>query len=628
MDINKCAEEILNKNIRKYQDIFYVPKIWMKHIINKNICKKSCSVVVFGYRSDVDRFMECMPKGYNTVICKYTQPEDWVNLPGKEFHNEELVLEIAKLHTDKLVIVSDSLRYLLQMYLIGEKVSYEIVDIYELIKKDYRKVVVKSIANPLKEALKEYVKWKGRTWLSDPNKSCDNYDAILVKKYYAKKAKGKKEKAYYLQELIINYLLIKDFKNAFTYIDYYVRLFGTKGNNFVEIKQEFLNLFSQMKKQLHARQKKDIVVFWCDALPYTDFKDFHFLEKIESDSLIFENAYTHVPYTHTTSQTMFTGIPFFEGELYRTIETGDMIKHGKTLDLLVKNSYQICEVGGNYINKKYVKLSHYKIRSMYPPATMNLWETLAQLLQKEYKKKFIVCHMDCELHNPYWNGDSEKLCVDPGSFLADISKFETQRKESARYLEKEILYYLDFFGENTCKIFMSDHGIGGPAYLDRRLHAFCFVKDPDITKGRYKEYFSYLKFYDLLGYILQPTEDNFKKLFSEYVLIQNDHPYSKKYCEEIMRRLEHNEDIQWKNWMGFRGIIKNGYKLIRFPNSHEIWFNPQDEEISLRGGGIMSEDLIQFMRTWVGDEFPDIYTCKHYENTKKLYDRLQLDFRK
>ena len=40
MDINKCAEEILNKNIRKYQDIFYVPKIWMKHIINKNICKK------------------------------------------------------------------------------------------------------------------------------------------------------------------------------------------------------------------------------------------------------------------------------------------------------------------------------------------------------------------------------------------------------------------------------------------------------------------------------------------------------------------------------------------------------------------------------------------------------------
>lgn len=81
---------------------------------------------------------------------------------------------------------------------------------------------------------------------------------------------------------------------------------------------------------------------------------------------------------------------------------------------------------------------------------------------------------------------------------------------------------------------MSDHGIGGPAYSERRLHAFCFVKAPDITQGRYKEYFSYLKFYDLAGYILHSTEDNLKKLFSEYVLIQNDHPYSKKYCEEIM----------------------------------------------------------------------------------------------
>lgn len=46
-------------------------------------------------------------------------------------------------------------------------------------------------------------------------------------------------------------------------------------------------------------------------------------------------------------------------------------------------------------------------------------------------------------------------------------------------------------------------------------------------------------------------------------------------------QLEHNEDIQWKDWMGFRGIIETGYKFIRFPNSHESWFNPQDEKIKL-----------------------------------------------
>lgn len=56
MDLNKCAEEILNKNIRKYQDIFYVPKIWLKHIINKYVWNKTCRVAFFGYQSDVNRF--------------------------------------------------------------------------------------------------------------------------------------------------------------------------------------------------------------------------------------------------------------------------------------------------------------------------------------------------------------------------------------------------------------------------------------------------------------------------------------------------------------------------------------------------------------------------------------------
>lgn len=71
------------------------------------------------------------------------------------------------------------------------------------------------------------------------------------------------------------------------YIGYYVRLFGTRGNNFVEIKQEFLGLFSQMKKLLHTREKKDIVILGCDALTYIDFKKFYFLEQIERDFVLF-----------------------------------------------------------------------------------------------------------------------------------------------------------------------------------------------------------------------------------------------------------------------------------------------------------------------------------------------------
>ena len=558
MDINARAERILAENIKPYGKMYYIPRIWLRHVIRKHIWEKGCRTVVFGYQDDVDKFIQCLPRDHGAVSGEYTHPDDWINAPGREFENEELVKKIAGYKIDKLVIVSDSLRYLLQMYLISWDVSYEIIDIYELIKKEYKKDVVRSIANPLeKRILQEYVRWRLRLQSSETEKYCDNYDAILVKKNYVKKAKNRKDKKYYLRELIINYFLIRDYKNGFFYIDQYTQIFGRNDNPFLRIKQEFLRLFSQMKKELQDKKEKDIIVFWCDALPYSDFKKYHFLEKIEKESLIFENTYTHIPYTHTTSQSMFTGIPFFEGKLYRNVETKNMIRHGKTLELLHKNGYQICEIGGNYIKKKYQKLPEYTVKCLYTPAAMHLWETLAQLLNDEGEKKFVICHMDCELHNPYWNGNSEKLTLDPGRFLReDMSEFEIQRAESAYYLEQQILFYIKFLGKNVCRIFMSDHGIGGPAYSERRLHAFCFVKDQGIKTGNYKKIFSYLKFYELVSYVLHPTEENFDKIFSDYALIQNDHPYGPKYCREILYKLEHNEDIMWKNWMGFRGIIK------------------------------------------------------------------------
>lgn len=623
MDINKHAEDILSRNIKPYRELYFLPEVWLKYIIKKHILRRGGGkIVVYGYQNDADRFMTCLPPDCSNVKCVYARREDWLNRPGKEFHHPELIVEIAKYEIDKLVIVSDDLRYLLQMLLMNENISYEIVDIYELIKRLYKTVIVGSIATPLKDASKEYIK---QLRMPGQKKYCDNYDAIVVKKYRAKKAVSKKEKQYYLRELIISYLLIKDYKTAFFYIDCYTRLTGKRNNPFIRIKQEFLELFSQMKRQLRAREQKDIIVFWCDALPHSDFKKYHFLEDVVKDSMVFEKAYTHVPYTHTTIQAMFTGVPFFEGKMYRNVETPNMIRQSKTIDLLRKNCYQIGEVGAGYIKRKFAKMPNYSVRCSYPPASMELWETLAQLLKDENEKKFIICHMDGELHNPFWNGKSERLLLDPGRFLGDVAEYENQIKESARYVEEQILYYLDFLGENTCKIFMSDHGIGAPAYAERRLHAFCFVSDHHVKKGNFNEYFSYLKFYELLNYILHPTEDNLRKIFSEYVLIQNDHPYSEKYSEEILGKLKNKEDIRQKDWMGFRGIIKNGYKLVRYPQGEEIWYDPADNEIEPED--IQDRELVQFMRDMAGHEFPDIYAEQHYIHTRKLYEKLQLDFK-
>lgn len=645
MDINRCAEDILVKYLKNFKEVCHVSQSLLKNIVKKYVWDEDSKIVILGYQRDVDRFMKCVPKSrINNVVCEFIEPQDWMNMPGKEFHNEEAVKRIAQFSIDKLVIVSEDFRYLLQMYLVGEEVTYEIVDIYELIKREYSKVLVTGIGCKLWKKVKWYVRLQNYDWLEriaifnkikyvrklidSYEKKCDNYDGILVKKYYYKKASKKSEKQYYLAELIVNYIMIKDFQNAFFYIDEYTDLFGEEdkeGKIFLNIKKQYIELLSQMKKQLSKRGGKDIIIFWCDALPYSDFVSWKFLKEIKKDSLVFENAYTHIPYTHTTAQAIFIGQPFYEGKMYRASTAhGPLIENGKTFDLLEKNNYEICDVGLSYLGKS--KKTNYIIKSSQPPATMHLWEVLAQLLIDDGKKKFIICHMACELHHPYWNGESKKLRVDPGNLLDDISEFIVQRRESAAYFEKQMLYYYNFLGEDACKIFMSDHGIGGgPAYIESRLHAFCFVKDKNVKKGNYKKYFSYLNFYELIDYIIEPTEGHFDKIFSDYVLVQNDHPYSSKFCNLVLNKIDRNEDVKWKEWMGFRGIIKDGYKLIHFPGGHEIWFDQEEREIKV--DEIPDQNLVEFMKNTVGNEFPDIYAEEHYVNTRILFEKLHLDYK-
>lgn len=636
MDIDAMAKGIFRKYIKPYRKLIYVPTNYLQYAARQCI-DGSKKTVVFGYTKDVKRFMSCLPKylvhtGGGHIRAEYTNPNDWVNLPGREFNNTELITKIASWEIDQLIIVSEDLRYLLQMHLIGEAVPYEFVDIYDIIKMEYGVIAINGIArnwikntifvvkNRIKFLLYNYYKWKKQDWKINPIEYCDNYDAILVKKYHAQKATDSREKSFYLKEVIINYLMIHDYQNAFSYIDEFVEIFGTNNNSFLQLKEEYIELFLQMKEHLHNKQEKDIIIFWCDALPHEDWESWKFLSDLTKDSLVFQNAYTHIPYTHTTSQAMFTGIPYFEGKMYRTIETENMIEYGKTFAYLEREFYQIKEIGGNYTKRKYSRGDNYIIRSAYPPASIHLWETLDEIL-KEDRKKFVICHMDCELHNPYWNGESDRLRMDPGNFLADISDMEMQRKESAAYLEKQILFYTEFLGENTCKIFMSDHGIGGAAYSDRRLHAFCFVNDNGIVKGKYNKAFSYLKFKELIQYILYPTQSNFHNIFSDYVLIQNDHPYSEKYCTEIMKKLKNNEDVPKVKWMGFRGIIKDGYKFLYFPDGEEIWFDSAEREIDPKD---LDHTLVKFMRENVGNEFPDINVEEHYVHTKSLYNALQI----
>lgn len=161
MDINVRAEAILSRVIAPDKRTYFLSDMFLKRIVKKYALGQESKVAVFGYKRDVDRFSKCFPSKCNALIREYAKPENWRCDPGQEFKGEEQIHEIAQLSIDRLVIVSNDLRYLAQMYLIKENVSYEILDVYELIEREYKRVVVKSIANSPIQILKEYIKWGG-----------------------------------------------------------------------------------------------------------------------------------------------------------------------------------------------------------------------------------------------------------------------------------------------------------------------------------------------------------------------------------------------------------------------------------------------------------------------------------
>ena len=624
MDINRKAEEIIERNNICYKKKEYISKRCF-NMLKAKLFQDRIAIGIFGYEKDVNRFKSIIPS-YNVYV-EYAKPENWMNGPGKDFLGEKQIQKIAKWDIDRLIIVSNDLRYLAQMYLINEDVSYEVIDIYDFIKKEYGVDISGNISNTFQDCIKYYIKSFGvmiadkieilyklkfvcywKEGLLRERRNCDNYDAILVKKNRFLFARTEQDKRYYLQELIINYLLIKDFKNAFYYIDKHVKLYNDE--RIISIRDEFKKLLSDIKTVLQEKQKKDIVLFWCDSLAYSNFERFNFLKSEANDSLFFENAYTHVPYTHTTIQSIFTGIPFFDGRLNEWNKPL-LVRKGKTLDFLENNGYQICEIEHNYIQEKYSKKLFYTVKSARTPA---------QIIENKEEKNFIICHMACELHPPFWNGISKKMYAVGTNVYIDKSRYTCQMEESIEYLEQQILWYRDYFDGNICKIYMSDHGLTRPGYLNDAIHTFCFVKDTGILKGRVNKFFSYLKFNELLKYIIEPTCENFEDIFSEYILIQNDHPYSRKFCNDIKRRFDKNQEVQWEKWMGFRGIVTKNYKMVLFPNGHEKWFDLADNLIASEE--IEDQKLVEFMRDNVGDIFPDISNVDNYKETKKLYEKI------
>lgn len=389
-------------------------------------------------------------------------------------------------------------------------------------------------------------------------------------------------------KLIYNYIWIRDFVNALSFIDLYVQ----KRMHFyseIEILGEGLREFLEMINiEMGRVDPESLVLIWVDSIQYDVLEEMSFLRAEKDRSLCFENAYTITPYTVATYFTIFCkkmcvkdDYSSYKHDIITSNNSNVMknlsergyffTRNGAALNIFENEncSFAMTEneagfVGAHLENKPKRQYKEYDFNEDICPTV--LWKTLKDVLM--IPRAFSVCHIDPETHTPYVCGNYD------GDYVNDQFKPNEHQVNYARdYVDQQLEFYLNLFRENVRIIVMSDHGkfeIGknGRKYEDK-YHSILLCYGNGIPKHRVSGMFSYYHFSELIKYVTNPDEDHLKKLFSDYVYVEDLDRYSSQFLNQI----SDDNTILWKDsLLGYKGVRDSEGMLIRRNDGKESYF--------------------------------------------------------
>lgn len=537
--------------------------------------------------------------GLMTLISNYTKElkiECCFDKIARKYHYKDKILsrnvipveKISEKNIDYVIIGSYRLReeFINNLSVVGYK--GEIFDLYEY--------------------LDEYI----QDYYSD-------YEVIYnLRQAYKKETQERKETV--LRLLIKNYLLLKDFLSAFDLIDLYCKNLYTDYENYIKLKQEIGVFLDEILNCVNARMKKDIIINWVDALSYYDLKEFPFLyHKVES-GLCFENAYTVMPWTTETKKTILYGEYPIEGKLFLREK---LDKENTTLiQLLAKNGYDFGYCGLPRITKMFdasVVVPSIFYENKYVSSLQKQWNALAMLCMSR-RPMCILIHTLYETHEPYICGEGDTfICF--GSTENDWKAEECQKQAavSGAYIDKQLAFYESFYGKNSIKIYMSDHGrVGNSPFNEKKIHIFFSVNGIGIKSRKIDKMFSLVNFTKVIQTILEDRDD-WDKLTDEYVLVENLDAYDERVVNDTLSgRLSVEEMYQC------RGIVTEKDKYFLYAYGKEYYFSSRTSVKNEIDNPIYAE-RIKELKNLCGKELIDIYQYEKFKYSRLLYeDDMQL----
>lgn len=339
-------------------------------------------------------------------------------------------------------------------------------------------------------------------------------DIYIYNRLYETSVDQKQE---YLECLISSYLLIRDFVNAFHFIDVYVETYGT--GKYDLLKKEVELLLSDLQSALKVRETNDILVVLLDNLPAEkgyDPKYFPYLNQLAKEGTYYTNAYSSGQYTTESLSSIWRQLPLValhqEGRsaevAFRSVLEQEGYRSGASYAFYTKLTCAQ-DVPTQYIYEEGKIFQETREKGML---SAQCWLALTYIASKK-EKAFFMAHTVSETHIPYYCGryqSKENVLISGKSPQGPLKeRIEKRMPDIYAYVDEQCKFYLSMLGEHTKKVIFADHGSYGHTIIDGenreilprysvKYHVPLILHGAEIEQKQEDSLFSLVYFPDLL----------------------------------------------------------------------------------------------------------------------------------
>lgn len=377
-------------------------------------------------------------------------------------------------------------------------------------------------------------------------------------------------------------------------------------------------LLSEIQSKIGERKQEDLIAFWTDAIGYCDLEYMPGMKQKRNEGCFFEKAYTNAPWTRPVLQAAFQKLLPIDG----FPQTQDMI--------CSENSVLIRYLEGKGYEFRWVSFPvwamdpQYRIPQVeeYMSNSLIWWYGLQSLLLSD-KPCFYIFHFLVEGHQPMLSPDLTKFdLMRPEPYKKSIQAME-QRKTALAHLDRCLMLYNRLLGKKT-QLFFSDHGgywSDVAAWSEERLHVYLLVLGKSISKKQIKKFFSYIRFQELIQWLIEPDQHPLDRALVEECLSQDVDYYGESTVNAAINFFKKDYP---KNGISYRCVRTGNCKYVLNALGEEYYYllNENGRETLT----LLEDDTLRTeLRSKCGTYFIDIRKYDKFKHSRKLYESVLRD---